>query len=170
MPFLLPFVVKMLPFGSPARDNATAKAGEGVMARARRSFKLRLSPAGLDVLIDSHCHLIRVTRSLIAWGTTLHVAVEHLSTLSTTEIVDQMQLQELDCLGGAEEHHIATSITERVQKTSPEGRQPNLGTIYLLALMQIPKAGKSDLINAFDRALQSGARTPASREVDDLAG
>jgi hypothetical protein len=99
--------------------------------------------------------------------------------LSTTEIVDQMQLQELDCLGGAEEHHvgasnrlwdIATSITERVQKTSPEGRQPNLGTIYLLALMQIPKAGKSDLINAFDRALQSGARTPASREVDDLAG
>ena len=27
------------------------------MARARRSFKLRLSPAGLDVLIDSHCHL-----------------------------------------------------------------------------------------------------------------
>src|SRR3546814_2749755 len=33
------------------------------MGRARRSFKLRLSPAGLDVLIDSHCHLIRVTRS-----------------------------------------------------------------------------------------------------------
>lgn len=149
------------------------------MARARRSFKLRLSPAGLDVLIDSHCHLIRVTRSLIAWGTTLHVAVEHLSTLSTSEIVDQMKEHELDCLGGAEEHHvgasnrlwdIATSITERVQETSPDGRQPNLGTIYLLALMQIPKAGKSDLISAFDRALQSGARTPANREANDLAG
>jgi hypothetical protein len=149
------------------------------MARPRRSFKLRLSPAGLDVLIDSHCHLIRVTRSLIAWGTTLHVAVEHLSTLSTGEIIEQMNVQEIDCLGGAEEHHvgasnrlwdIATSITERVHETSPDGRQPNLGTIYILALMQIPKAGNSDLMSAFDRALQSGARTPASREVNDLAG
>ncbi len=149
------------------------------MARARRSFKLRLSPAGLDVLIDSHCHLIRVTRSLIAWGTTLHVAVEHLSTLSTTEIIEQMKAHELDCLGGAEEHHVgasnrlwdvATSITERVQETSPGGRQPSLGTIYLIALIQVPKAGKSDLMSAFDRALQSGARTPASGEVNDLAG
>ncbi|MBB3357020.1 MULTISPECIES: hypothetical protein [unclassified Novosphingobium] len=149
------------------------------MARARRSFKLRLSPAGLDVLIDSHCHLIRVTRSLIAWGTTLHVAVEHLSTLSTGEIIEQMKLHQLDSLGGAEEHHvgasnrlwdIATSITERVQETSPDGRQPNLGTIYLLALIRVPKADKSDLMSAFVRALQSGARSPASTEVNDLAG
>ena len=149
------------------------------MARPRRSFKLRLSPAGLDVLIDSHCHLIRVTRSLIAWGTTLHVAVEHLSTLSTGEIIEQMKVHELDGLGGGEEHHvgasnrlwdIATSITEGVQETSPDGRQPNLGTIYLLALRQIPKAGQSDLMSAYGRALQSGARTPAYREVNDLAG
>ncbi|AJA07214.1 hypothetical protein SKP52_01360 [Sphingopyxis fribergensis] len=149
------------------------------MARARRSFKLRLSPAGLDVLIDSHCHLIRVTRSLIAWGTTLHIAVEHLSTLSTDEIIEQLKVHQLDCLGGAEEHHvgasnrlwdIATSITERVQETSPDGRQPNLGTIYLLALIQVPKAGKSDLMSAFDRALQSGARSPASGGVNDLTG
>src|SRR3546814_3839907 len=76
------------------------------MARARRSFKLRLSAAGLDVLIDSHCHLIRITRSLIAWGTTLHVAVEHLDTLPTAEIVDKLRALELGCLGGgrSEEH------------------------------------------------------------------
>ncbi|QJR02792.1 hypothetical protein HH800_11720 [Sphingobium yanoikuyae] len=149
------------------------------MARARRSFKLRLSPAGLDVLIDSHCHLIRTTRSLIAWGTTLHVAIEHLDTLSTAEIIDQLKVPELGCLGGGEEHHVgashrlwdvATRITERVQESSPEGRQPNLGTIYIVALMQIPKADQLDLMNAFDRALQSGARTPASRDANDLVG
>ncbi|AOH85811.1 hypothetical protein AWL63_19505 [Sphingomonas panacis] len=149
------------------------------MGRARRSFKLRLSPAGLDVLIDSHCHLIRVTRSLIAWGTTLHVGIEHLSTLPTSEIIEQLKVHEPECLGGAEEHHvgasirlwdIATSITERVQETWPGGRQPNLGNIYLLALIQIPKAGRSDLMSAFDRALQSGARTPAAGEVNDFAG
>src|SRR3546814_15670454 len=79
------------------------------MARARRSFKLRLSAAGLDVIIDSHCHLIRITRSLIAWGTTLHVAVEHLDTLPTAEIVDQLRALELGCLGGGEEHHVGAS-------------------------------------------------------------
>lgn len=149
------------------------------MARARRSFKLRLSPAGLDILIDSHCHLIRVTRSLIAWGTTLHVAIEYLSTLPTADIINQLKEQDLYCLGGGEEHHvgassrlwdIATSITERVQESSSGSRQPNLGTIYIVALMQVTKADQAALISAFDRALQSGARTPASRDADDLVG
>jgi hypothetical protein len=149
------------------------------MARSRRSFKLRLSPAGLDVLIDSHCHLIRATRSLIAWGTTLHVAVEHLDSLSTAEIIDQMNVQELVCLGGGEEHHVGASnrlwdvamrITERVQQSVPGERQPNLGTIYIVALMQIPKAGNIELMSAFERALQSGARMPASRDGDDHEG
>ena len=147
------------------------------MSRARRSFKLRLSPAGEDILIDSHCHLIRVTRSLIAWGTTLHVAIEYLNSMPTDKIVDQLKGQELSCLGGAEEHHvgascrrrdIATSITERVHEDSPEVRQPPLGTIYIVALMQITKAEHGALLSAFDRALQSGARTPASRDANDL--
>lgn len=149
------------------------------MGRARRSFKLRLSSAGLDALIDSHCHLIRVTRSLIAWGTTLHVAVEYLNTMPTSAIVDQLLGSDLACLGGDEEHHvgasnqlwnIATSITDRVQDCTPDGRQPTLGTIYIVALLQITKADRSALLRAFDRALQSGARTPASRDANDLLG
>jgi len=149
------------------------------MGRARRSFKLRLSPAGLDVLIDSHCHLIRVTRSLLAWGTTLHVAIEHLNSMPTDEILDQLKGQEVSWLGGGHEHHvgascqlwdIATSITERIQEGSPDDRQPTLGTIYIVALLQVTKADQRALLRAFDRALQSGARTPASRDANDLVG
>ncbi|MCY1169804.1 hypothetical protein D9M73_98540 [compost metagenome] len=149
------------------------------MGRARRSFKLRLSPAGLDVLIGSHCHLIRVTRSLIAWGTTLHVAVDYLSSMPTDEIIDQLSGQEVSRLGGGQEHHvgascqlwdIATSITERIQEDLPGVRQPTLGTIYIVALLQVPKADQGALLRAFDRVLQSGARTPASRDANDLVG
>jgi len=149
------------------------------MGRARRSFKLRLSPAGLDVLIDSHCHLIRVTRSLLAWGTTLHVAIEHLNSMPTDEILDELKGQEVSWLGGGREHHvgascqlwdIANSITERIQEDLPEARQPTLGTIYIVALLQVTKADRRALLRAFDRALQSGARTPASRDTNDLAG
>ena len=149
------------------------------MGRARRSFKLRLSPAGLDILIDSHCHLIRATRSLIAWGTTLHVAIEYLSTLPTRDIVDQLRGQQVSRLGGDDEHHVgastqlwemATSITERIQKDVPDARQPTLGTIYIVALLQVTKADRNALLRAFDRALQSGARAPASRDAHDLIG
>lgn len=147
------------------------------MGRARRSFKLRLSPAGLDILIDSHCHLIRVTRSLIAWGTTLHVAIEYLNSMPTDKIVHQLKKEELSYFVGSEEHHvgasselrdIATSITERVHDSSPGVRQPPLGTIYIVALLQITNADRSALLRAFDRALQSGARIPASRDANDL--
>ncbi|MDF0490259.1 hypothetical protein PX554_19200 [Sphingomonas sp. H39-1-10] len=149
------------------------------MGRARRSFKLRLSPAGLDVLIDSHCHLIRVTRSLIAWGTTLHIAIEYLNSMPTDEIIDQLSGQEVSWLGGGQEHHvgascqlwdIATGITERIREDSPEARQPTLGTIYIVALLQVTKADQEGLLRAFDRALQSGARIPASRDANDLVG
>jgi hypothetical protein len=34
------------------------------MGRASRTFKLCLSPAGMDLLIDAHCHLNRCTRKL----------------------------------------------------------------------------------------------------------
>ncbi|WP_287004143.1 hypothetical protein [Sphingobium sp.] len=133
----------------------------------------------MDVLIDSHCHLIRVTRSLIAWGTTLHVAIEYLNSMPTHEIIDQLSGQDLSWLGGEHEHHVgascqlwdvATSITERLQEDLPDARQPTLGAIYLVALLQVPKADQGALLRAFDRALQSGARTPASPDANDLAG
>ncbi|MGK2910417.1 MAG: hypothetical protein ACSLE1_11555 [Sphingobium sp.] len=99
--------------------------------------------------------------------------------MPTDEIIDQLSGQEVSWLGGGEEHHvgascqlwdIATSITERIQQDSPKARQPTLGTIYIVALLQVTKADQRALLRAFDRALQSGARTPASRDANDLVG
>lgn len=140
------------------------------MGRARRSFKLRLSPAGLDVLIDSHCHLIRVTRSLMAWGTTLHVAVEHLSTLPTDIVLNQLKEADIDALSGNEEHHvgasnglcdIAAGIMQRLQGSVPEGRSLTMGTIYIVALLLVTAGDSKSLLQAYERAVKSGARTPA---------
>lgn len=147
------------------------------MGRARRSFKLRLSSAGLDVLIDSHCHLIRVTRSLMAWGTTLHVAVEHLSTLPTDTILDQLKDADIDGLSGDEEHHvgasnglwdIAAGIMQRLRESVSEGRSPTMGSIYIVALLQVPAGDSKSLLMAYERAVKSGARTPASANPDEL--
>lgn len=147
------------------------------MGRARRSFKLRLSSAGLDLLIDSHCHLIRVTRSLIAWGTTLHVAVEHLSTLPTSAILKHIEDADIQGLSGNEEHHVGASsglwdvaagIAQRLQKCVPDTRSPTMGAIYIVALLQVATVDSASLLQAYDRAVKSGARIPASGNTDEL--
>jgi len=131
------------------------------MGRPTRSFKLRLSPAGVDLLIDSHCHLIRTTRCLIAWGTTLHVAVNYLDTVPASALVAQLEELREARLSGSEEHHVgashrlwdvASNIADRLRCAMPDRAPPTLGTIYILALRQLTLADGADLLAAFDRA------------------
>lgn len=131
------------------------------MGRATRTFKLRLSPAGMDVLIDSHCHLIRATRSLIAWGTTLHVAVNHLDTIPLDTMSEALAALRASPLSGAEEHHVgaphrlselASQIAGRMRSVTPDGQPPPLGIIYILALQQMARADRAALSAAFERA------------------
>jgi hypothetical protein len=137
------------------------------MGRATRTFKLRLSPAGMDVLIDSHCHLIRTTRCLIAWGTTLHVAVDYLDTVPASVIVDSLDALRETPLSGPEEHHVgaphrlwdvASQIAERVQRATPDRERPSLGSIYILALQHLARADGAALLDAFERTRPSVKR------------
>lgn len=143
------------------------------MGRATRTFKLRLSPAGMDVFIDSHCHLIRATRCLIAWGTTLHVAVNYLDTVSDTAILDCLRDFGDSSLSGNEEHHVGAShrlcdvaarIVERVQHARPDRTPPTLGTIYILALQQLTRAEPPELMAAFEKAQVSFKRPSATSQ------
>jgi hypothetical protein len=138
------------------------------MSRATRTFKLRLSPTGLDVLIASHCRLIRETRSLLAWGTTLHVAVEHLDTCSEALLVDSLDQIRRAGLAGSEEHHlgaphrmgeIAGAIAARYRFAYSDEPALTLGNLYIAALLQLSVATKPSLLAAFDRVHAS----PTSR-------
>lgn len=130
------------------------------MSRATRTFKLRLSPAGLDVLIASHCLLIRETRSLLAWGTTLHVAVEHLDTCSETVLANCLSQVRRAGLVGGEEHHlgaphrmgeIAGAIAARYRLAYSDGPALTLGNLYIAALLHLSQATRLSLLAAFDR-------------------
>ena len=57
------------------------------MRRPTRAFKLKVSPVGFDLLVDCHCRLARVTRTLLPYGTTLHVALHHVAAQSSAKFL-----------------------------------------------------------------------------------
>jgi hypothetical protein len=144
---------------------ALEAAPEDEMATTRqsRTFKMRLSQSGMDLLIDSHCHLIRSTRALLAWGTTLHVAVACLESASTDAVRDQLVRLADAGLSGCEEHHlgapkrlcdIAAGIARRVGSVTAD--EPNLSHIYIVALQYILRLDPDTLRRCYERT-RSGA-------------
>lgn len=119
------------------------------MGGVSRTFKLRLSPAGMDVLIAAHCRLIRATRQLLPWGTTLHVAVAHLDSVPADQIVAGLDRIASAGLCGAEVHFlgapstlndVASRIVARVAAASGDRPAPALLQIYILALETLASA------------------------------
>ena len=137
------------------------------MQRQSRTFKLRLSPAGIDLLIDSHCHLIRSTRALIAWGTTLLVAVDNLDSVPPDAVIEQLGSSSNAGLAGDLEHHLgaprtlnltATRIAERIARTAPDREPPTLSAIYLVALQLLTRTDHDTLRAIYTRVRCQGAR------------
>lgn len=130
------------------------------MTRQSRTFKLRLSPEGMDLLIDSHCHLIRSTRALAAWGTTLAVAVDCLAAAPIDLVRDQLSKLPDAGLSGEEEHHLgapkglnetAGVIAAKVAESASDWRPPALSQIYIVALQQLAKTEPAKVCAAYDR-------------------
>lgn len=121
----------------------------------------------MSLLIDAHCHLIRVTRCLLSWGASLHIAVRYLDTLPDDVIA--ARLGDLPGLGlvGGDCHHLGapaaladltTSIARRI-----EGQARHVD-LYVIALKEavhapIPALRAVQQAMADDGARRSKFRT-----------
>ncbi len=119
------------------------------MQRPTRSFRLALSPAGMDLLIEAHCHTIRATRSLLSWGATLHIAICLLDALDPRDVVTALARAPLRELIGPEAHflgapvhlgEVARHIARRVGEEPDVIQAPLLGDLYILALSRAATA------------------------------
>jgi hypothetical protein len=126
------------------------------MRRPSRTFRLTLSPAGMDLLIDAHCRLIHTTRGLLAWGTTLHVAVAHLDTVPSESVIADLAALPTLGLSGSEVHFlgapaslndIASRIARRVCQHPAGHAAPELRQIHIVALQHVLRAD-SDVLRA----------------------
>lgn len=130
------------------------------MTRQSRTFKLRLSPAGMDLLIDAHCRLIRATRGLIAWGTTLQIAVECLDTAPASIVEELLATIAGAGLDGDQEHHLgapkglnvmAARIADDVARVSSGIPSPLLANIYIAALTYLLRVEPDQLRATYQR-------------------
>lgn len=124
------------------------------MSRPSRVFKLRLSPAGMDLLICAHCHLIRSTRSLLPWGTTLHVAVALLESTRIETVLATFRAVVEGAYLGSQEHflgapkgvnEIAARIAAKVTECSGGAITPLKSEVYIAALHCACSRGPQEL-------------------------
>lgn len=130
------------------------------MSRQSRTFKLKLSPAGMDLLIDAHCHVIRATRRLLAWGTTLQTGVDWLAEAPVPFVAQLLAGLPEAGFSGDEEHHlgapkglnvVAARIANEVSRASSGAPPPLLADIYIVALVHLLRTDGPQLRAVYNR-------------------
>ncbi|ATI79902.1 hypothetical protein A6768_07630 [Sphingobium yanoikuyae] len=112
----------------------------------------------MDVLIDAHCHFIRSTRALAAWGTTLNVAVHYLATLPADEVTVALSAVPSSGLIGDQYHFLgapasmnqrAAKIIKSAMNATEDRALPELRHVYILALQVLLAAEASSISKVY---------------------
>lgn len=61
------------------------------MGRVSRTFKLKLSPAGVELFLDCHCRLGHLVKELLPYGNTLYCALLLLQRTNIQLIADDLK-------------------------------------------------------------------------------
>ncbi|MDE2442648.1 MAG: hypothetical protein KGP14_16665 [Betaproteobacteria bacterium] len=133
------------------------------MGRVSRTFKLKLSPAGVELFLDCHCRLGHLVNELLPFGNTLYCALLHLERVDIRIIADDLKtlkdsglIGERDCFVGAP--LILTEVMARIsgrldgtiQRRGPAALNSRL---FIVALKQFRLAPADAIIAAYDEML-----------------
>jgi hypothetical protein len=141
------------------------------MARSNRTYKLKVSSAGFDLIVDSHARLVRETRTLLPYGTAVHAALcamigaDPQARREAIRICPRILLGGGRCaatlfVGASRDMASATDalLAELSLELSPEER-PRKTDLYLVALHMMLTVDRADLLAAYARvAVSSNAQ------------
>lgn len=133
------------------------------MGRVSRTFKLKLSPAGVELFLDCHCRLGHLVKELLPYGNTLYCALLLLQRTNIQLIADDLKtLKEsgLDgdrvCFVGAPlaMASITQGIVERLDGTVRRRGPAALNSrLFIIALKQFRLASPEAIMSAYDEML-----------------
>ncbi|WP_066556771.1 hypothetical protein [Sphingobium sp. TKS] len=130
------------------------------MGRPSRTYALRMSPAGVELFLDCHHRLCRLTHQLLPYGQTLFAAMMHLSRLDAVLIMDDLATFKASGLAGRRNcfvgapsclmdvvSRISTSIAEQL----PDNRRPIMTSrLFIVALRRFRAADSDDLLRSYE--------------------
>ncbi|MBA2934618.1 hypothetical protein HZF05_10980 [Sphingomonas sp. CGMCC 1.13654] len=123
------------------------------MERAIRTFKLRVSPEGFEVLASCHHRLMTATNTLIPYGATLTAAMEWLAREPSRPSA-AIQRSDISELSGSITLFVgaprwvsakATEISSLLEKADGWGEKVSMGEVYLLALYAFSRVSAADV-------------------------
>lgn len=152
------------------------------MGRVSRTFKLKLSPAGVELFLDCHCRLGHLVNELLPFGNTLYCALVHLDHVDTRLIADDLKTLRESALLGDRVCFVGapltlTDVTARIaDKLGPEAQRRGPAALnsrlFIVALKQFRLASAEAIMAAYDEMLdQAGeylkiGRTLRSRRME----
>lgn len=135
------------------------------MARPTRTYKLKVSPEGFDLIVDSHARLVRATRTLLPYGLALHTALHHLDSLAD----DALAQAYVECprftLGGTHGGTtlfvgaprglaiLADRLMTRLNHIKKASERTAKEDLYLVALRAMLDAEQANLLSAYGRVV-----------------
>lgn len=138
------------------------------MGRVSRTFKLKLSPAGVELFLDCHCRLGHLVKELLPFGNTLYCALLHLEHVDIQIVADDLKTLKESGLNGDKvcfvgaplamadaTARIADRLGRNVQRRGPAALNSRL---FIVALKQFRLASPEAIKAAYDEMLlQAGA-------------
>jgi hypothetical protein len=146
------------------------------VGRVSRTFKLKLSPAGVELFLDCHCRLGHLVKELLPFGNTLYCALIYLDHVDTRMIVDDLKTLKESGLVGDRVCFVGApvamaDITRRIiERLGPEVRQRGAAALnsrlFIVALKQFRLAQADAIIHAYGEMLgQAGIYLKVGRTL-----
>lgn len=134
------------------------------MGRVSRTFRLKLSPAGIELFLDCHCRLGHLVKELLPFGNTLYCALLHLDRVDPRLISDDLKTLKESGLNGDHVRFVGapvslSEVTSRIatrlgpasQRRGPAALNSRL---FLVALKQFRLASSEAIMAAYDEMLE----------------
>jgi hypothetical protein len=133
------------------------------VGRVSRTFKLKLSPAGVELFLDCHCRLGHLVNELLPFGNTLYCALLHLEHVDTRIVADDLKTLKESGLAGDRVCFVGaplsmTEATSRMaERLGPEAQRRGPAALnsrlFIVALKQFRLASPEAIMKAYDEML-----------------
>jgi hypothetical protein len=146
------------------------------VGRVSRTFKLKLSPAGVELFLDCHCRLGHLVNELLPFGNTLYCALLHLELVDVQLIADDLVTLKDSGLDGDRVCFVGaplslTDLTSRIavklgQQAHKRGPAALNSRLFIVALKQFRLASADAVTNAYEEMLaQAGGNMKIGKSL-----